>query len=156
MIKLKQIKININDDNIDNLKRKCAKKLFISEADIINLFIKEQSIDARHKPDIYFVYTIDIEVNNEEYLLNKYQSNEIYLTPKEKYNFNITGTEILNNRPIIVGTGPAGLFCGYILAENGYNPILIERGQKVEERVKTIEEFWKNNKLNTNSNVQAK
>lgn len=154
MIRLKQIKINIDEDNIDNIKRKCAKKLRIRESDILNMVIHDQSLDARNKPDLYFVYTIDISVPNEEFLLKKYGCNDIYASPIEQYKFNIEGTELLNNRPIIVGCGPAGLLCGYILAENGYKPILIERGETVENRVKTIEEFWNNNKLNINSNVQ--
>lgn len=154
MIRLKQIKININEDSIDNIKKKCSKKLNVKDSDITNIIIKEQSLDARRKPELYFVYTVDIEVNNEIYLLSRYGNNEIYSAPKEEYIFNITGTEKLKNRPIIVGTGPAGLFCGLLLAEHGYNPILIERGEPVDNRVKTIEEFWKNNKLNTNSNVQ--
>lgn len=154
MIRLKQIRININEDSIDNIKKKCSKKLFIKDTDIKKIFIKEQSIDARHKPEIFFVYTIDVEVDNEDLLLKKYKCNEIYESPNEEYVFNISGTLKLKHRPIIVGTGPAGLFCGYLLAEHGYNPILIERGEPVENRVKTIEEFWKNNKLNPNSNVQ--
>ena len=154
MIRLRQIRVNIDEDSIENIKRKCAKKLHILESDINNIIIKEQSLDARKKPDLYFSYTVDISVNNEKYLLDRYACNDISLTPIEKYQFNIDGDMKLTSRPIIVGTGPAGLFCGYILAENGYKPILIERGEKVEDRVKTIEDFWKNNELKKNSNVQ--
>ncbi len=154
MIRISQIKININDDSIEHIKKKCCKKLRISNEDILSLKIKSKSLDARNKPDLYFVYTIDIETKNEEYLLNKYSSLDIIKTPLEEYKFNIVGCNKLNYRPIIVGTGPAGLFCGYLLAEAGYKPILIERGEKVEDRVNTIEEFWKNGILKNNSNVQ--
>ena len=154
MIRLKQIRININDDSIDNLKKKCSKKLNIRQEEISNIIIHDQSLDARKKPELFFVYTIDVEVKKEDILLKKYSSNEVFKTPVEEYNFNIVGTKILKNRPVIIGTGPAGLLCGYLLAENGYNPILIERGEKVEDRVKTIEEFWNTGKLIKNSNVQ--
>ena len=154
MIRLRQIKVNINEDNIDNIKKRVSKKINIRPNDIKDIIIHEQSLDARKKPELYFVYTVDISIDNEESVLNKYSSNDIFKTPVEEYVFNIEGTNKLNSRPIIVGTGPAGLFCGYLLAENGYNPILIERGEPVEERVKSIEDFWNNNKLNINSNVQ--
>jgi len=58
------------------------------------------------------------------------------------------------DRPVIVGTGPAGLFCGYLLAEHGYRPNLLERGADVEERTKEVESFWKGGSLNPESNVQ--
>ena len=64
------------------------------------------------------------------------------------------GTEKLKNRPVIVGFGPAGMFCGYMLAVYGYKPIIVERGSKVDQRLKKIEEFWSTGKLDENSNVQ--
>ena len=64
MIRLKQIRININDDSIDNLKKKCSKKLNIRQEEISNIIIHDQSLDARKKPDLFFVYTIDVEVKN--------------------------------------------------------------------------------------------
>lgn len=154
MIRLRQIKVNIEEDSIEVIKKKCAKKIALRPEFIKNIKIHEQSIDARKKPEIFFVYTVDIDVDNEENVLKKFGNNDIFKTPIEEYTFNKTGTNKLLNRPIIVGTGPAGLLCGYILAENGYNPILIERGEKVEDRVRTIEEFWETGKLNTNCNVQ--
>ena len=154
MIRVRQVKVNINEDNIDNIKKKASKKLFVRPDQIKDIRIYEQSIDARCKPDIYFVYTVDVSVDNEEYVLNRCKSNDVLITPKEEYVFNITGTDTLSKRPIIVGMGPAGLLCAYILAENGYKPLIIDRGEPVEDRVKTIEEFWSTGKLLTNSNVQ--
>ena len=74
--------------------------------------------------------------------------------PEEKYEFKITGKEKMKNRPIIIGAGPAGLFSAYMLAKHGYKPLILERGEKVENRVKTVEKFWKEGILNKNSNVQ--
>jgi uncharacterized FAD-dependent dehydrogenase len=84
----------------------------------------------------------------------KRKSDDIFETPKEVYNFNITGDKKESFRPVIVGAGPSGLFIAYLLSINGYKPIIIERGEDVESRVDTIENFWKTNDLNTESNVQ--
>lgn len=150
MIRIRQVEVPYNDKNI---KKYIAKKLKIKETDILEYTIHKQSIDARKKPDIYFIYEVDIKINNELSLL-KHKSNDILLTPKEDYIFNITGTKKMINRPVIIGSGPAGLFSAYLLAKNGYKPIIFERGEKVEERINTVENFWKNNVLNTESNVQ--
>lgn len=154
MIRLRQIKINVNDDSIELLQRKCAKRLHVKENQIKNIIIKEQSIDARKKPNLYFVYTIDVSLDDELNVLSSLDDKDIFMAPSEEYVFDITGLKKLDNRPVIVGTGPAGLFCGYLLAEHGYKPILIERGEKVEERVKTVEKFWNTGHLTGNSNVQ--
>jgi len=152
MIRLRQVKVSL--DNRDKLLKKVANILHINENDIKEYHIVKESIDARNKGNILLTYEIDILVDNEKKLLNKYGSNDIFKTPCEEFIFEVTGTKNLNTRPIIVGSGPAGLFCAYLLAEHGYNPLVIERGQCVEDRVKTIEEFWNTGKLNTNSNVQ--
>ena len=152
MIRIRQIKINIEEQNY--LKRKISKILNISEDDIEDIKIVKKSLDARKKDNLFFVYEVDINTPLEEKILAKNKSSDIFKTPNEEYLFPHSGEARLKNRPIIVGSGPAGLFAAYLLAENNYNPIIIERGEKVEERVKTINDFWKNNKLNTESNVQ--
>ena len=75
------------------------------------------------------------------------------MAPSRNYEFKGNGTNELINRPIIVGSGPAGLFCAYNLCLQGFRPLIIERGKKIEDRVKDVEEFWNNNKLDINSNV---
>ena len=152
MIRLRQVKVSL--DNRDKLLKKVANILHINEKDIKEYKIIKESIDARNKRNILLTYEIDILVDNEEKLLNKYGSNDIYLSPNEDFIFEITGTKKLKNRPVIVGSGPAGLFCAYLLSEHGYKPIIIERGECVEERVRSIEIFWNTGKLNINSNVQ--
>lgn len=154
MIRLKQIRVNINDSSDETLKKKCAKKLRIKTSDIIDIKIHDESLDARGKPELFFVYTLDVSVENEDSILKKIECNDIYKTPVEEYIFPHKGNEILKNRPVIVGMGPAGLLCGYLLAEHGYKPIIIDRGEPIEERVKTIEEFWTKGNLKINSNVQ--
>ena len=154
MIRIRQIKLDITKQDKESLKKKISSKLNISPKEIKDLKIVKKSLDARNKNNILYVYEIDIEVNNEKEVLKKNNSKDIFLSPIETYNFKILGNNKLKQRPIIVGAGPAGLFCAYILAENGYKPLIIERGEKVEERVKSIEKFWETNILNPNSNVQ--
>ena len=149
MIRIRQIKINL--DSKQDIKDKVSKILHINVNEIKNLKINKKSLDARKKDNLFYVYEVDIEVENEKKLLRKYKSNDIFETPNEEYLFP-PKKEI--DQPIIIGCGPAGLFCAYILSEQGYNPIIYERGEKVEDRVKTIEEFWNTNKLNINSNIQ--
>ena len=149
MIRIRQIKINL--DSKQDIKDKVSKLLHINVNEIKSLKINKKSLDARKKDNLFYVYEVDIEVENEKKLLRKYKSNDIFETPNEEYIFP-PKKEI--DQPIIIGCGPAGLFCAYILSEQGYNPIIYERGEKVEDRVKTIEEFWNTNKLNVNSNIQ--
>ena len=152
MIRIRQVKVSL--DNRNNLLKKIAQMLHINESEIISYKIVKESVDARKKGNILLIYEVDVEVHEEDRILNNINSNDIFLAPDETFKFEITGTEVMSDRPIIVGAGPAGLFCAYLLAENGYKPIIIERGEPVEDRVRSIEEFWNTGKLNTNSNVQ--
>ena len=155
MIRIRQIKIPIEKDNLHHLKKKISFILKCQETDIKTISISKKSLDARKKPNLFYIYEVDVDVKNEEHLLKKHQSNkDIFLTPEEKYIYPKIGNKKLKHRPIIVGSGPAGLFCAYLLAELGYKPIIIERGEGIEERVKSVEEFWKTGVLNKNSNVQ--
>ena len=145
MIRIKDLKVGLNEDYLDVL----VKKINIKKEDIISYEIIRKSVDARKKDNIFYVYTIDINTNK------KIKENKnVFKVKKEEYIYNITGKNLMKNRPVIVGSGPAGLFLGYMLSLSGFKPIIIERGEKVEDRVKTVNEFFKTNKLNTNSNVQ--
>ena len=148
MIRVRNIKLLIEEDNEDNLLKKTCKKLRINS---INSYkIVKKSIDARDKNNIYYVYELDIDTKDNVKIDNK----DIFNTPNEEYKYNITGNIKLNNRPIIIGSGPAGLFCGYMLSEAGFKPLIIEQGEPIEKRVETVEEFFKTNKLNVLSNIQ--
>ena len=150
MIRIRQIKMPINH-NENDLKQKIIKKLNIKENSIKKIIINKKSIDARK--EIYYIYEVDIETSNEKQILNK-KIKDIIKTPNEKYTFKIKGTKRLKENPIIIGAGPSGLFCAYFLAKYGYKPIIIERGEDIDNRIKTVEKFWKKNLLNPNSNVQ--
>lgn len=152
MIRIRQIKVPLESKN--DLLERIAKILHIESNKIKEYKIIKESIDARNKANILLVYEVDILVDNEKQILGRSSSSNIFKAPKEKFTFNITGTKKIKSRPVIIGAGPSGLFCAYILAEYGYKPLIIERGEKVEDRIKSIEEFWKTGKLNINSNVQ--
>ncbi len=150
MIRIRQIKVKVEDDSLTSIKRQIIKRLKVDE--IKRIDIVKKSIDARDKNNIYYVYEVDVETPFENKLLNS-NIKDVIKKPNEEYKIELTGTEKYE-RPIIIGSGPAGLFCAYILAENGYKPLIIERGEKIEERVKTVEHFFKTNELNEESNIQ--
>ena len=154
MIRVRQVKVLYNESSIENITKKVAKKLNIKETDIKSLKINKESIDARKKPEIYYIYEVDCDLLNEELILRKNKSNDILKIDEKEYEIKVTGTNELNKRPVIIGSGPAGLFAGYYLAKLGYKPLIIERGEKIDDRVKSVEEFWNKGILNKNSNVQ--
>lgn len=151
MLRVRNIKIKYNKDNQKQLIKTLANKLQINPSYIRGYRINKKSFDARKKENLHYVYEIDVDVLHENKII---KTNDIFQTPIEEYKFQITGTEIMTDRPIVVGSGPAGLFAAYILAENGFKPIIIERGEKIEDRTKTVEKFWLTGQLNTESNVQ--
>ena len=148
MLRVKEIKLKINQNNI---KEKIAKKLKIKTDDVIDFHINKQSIDARDKNNILYVYEVDVQIKNE----NKIKlTQDITKAKDDTYKLPKEGNIILKNKIIIVGSGPAGLFAAYELAKAGYKPLIIERGEDIDNRVKTVEKFWNEGILNKNSNVQ--
>ena len=154
MIRLRQLKLKVENDSTSNLKEIIKSKLKINIEEILDIKIIKKSIDARDKNAIYYVYEVDVKVNNEWETISKIKSNDIIISPDETYSYIKTGVKKLDDKIVIVGSGPAGLFSAYMLASNGYKPLIIERGEKVEDRVKTVENFFKTGILNTNSNIQ--
>ena len=100
------------------------------------------------------VYTVDVEVADEKKTINRCKNKTVSVVKPKRYQIPETGEKQLHNRPVIIGAGPAGLFAAYLLAKEGYQPLLLERGKKVEDRTKDVETFWKTGKLDPGSNVQ--
>ncbi|MEW9095620.1 MAG: NAD(P)/FAD-dependent oxidoreductase [Clostridiaceae bacterium] len=152
-IRINNIILDIEED-IFNLKEKVCKKLKISSDKIKDIKILKESIDARRKDNIKFNYAVEVFCDNEKKIFSKVRDKDIKL---EEINYNDEfkfGDRKFKYSPVIVGMGPAGLFAGLILAQKGYKPIIIERGEKVEDRSKSVENFWKNGNFNKESNVQ--
>lgn len=154
MIRIRQIKISIWEDQQEQLRRKIARELHIKSNQISSLSIVKQSLDARHKDRLQYVYEVDVTVNEEDKILKRRQSTNIFLAPSEKYEMPPRGNIPLRKRPVIVGSGPAGLFAAYQLAEQGYEPIVIERGEAMAQRIQSVEQFFQMGELKENSNIQ--
>jgi uncharacterized FAD-dependent dehydrogenase len=151
MYRIQQVKLPI-DHKEEDLLIKAAEALRIKKEDIKEISIFRKSIDARKKDEILFTYTLDVDTYK-DVKISKRNTN-VFVAEPFIYDVKATGEKQLNNRPLVVGSGPSGLFCALLLAEKGYRPIILERGKTVKERVKDIEKFWKDGILNTNSNVQ--
>lgn len=161
MIRISQMKIPVTGRETDaaakkQLTERAANLLRIEPAAVLSLSIVRRSIDARKKPALFFVYTVDVEVKNEAQLLKRFRGREgqIQTVKRKPYQFVQSGEKVLTAPPVIVGTGPAGLFCGYMLAKAGYRPILLERGKEVHKRLADVERFWQEGILDPSSNVQ--
>ncbi len=153
MIRINQIKIAVTDDFDTVLQKKIKDILHINSYKSYRLIKK--SIDARKKPLIYYVCSVDVDVNDEKNVLKKCRNKDVTISNVVKYKWPTRiGRTGSNQRPVIVGLGPAGLFCAYMLAEAGMKPVCIERGKRVEERTADVEQFWTIGILNTQSNVQ--
>lgn len=154
MIRIQQLKIRLPHGEEEVQKAICrALRL---PADAFTYEIWKKSLDARKKPTLYDVYTIDIHLakGNEKTLVSRLRNKDINIAVRKEYRFPTFGSEALIHPPVIVGTGPAGLFAGLMLARSGYKPILLERGQDVEQRSKDVEQFWQGGRLLPESNVQ--
>ena len=155
MLRISNIKVreNITDEK---LVHQILHKYHIKSSDIIYWNISKKSIDARKKTNIFFNYTIDIEVKDESKYPNihKIKLIDIDQNIKDKINANLIHSLKSEAPPIIVGAGPAGLFAALTLVQNGICPIIIEQGKTVEERKKDVDNFLYNKKLNIASNVQ--
>lgn len=153
MIRVRQIKIDILKDTSDELMNKILKKVNVKKEDILNYTINKKSIDARNKEKIYYVYEVDLNIKNENIILRQ-KKKDIIKIDSNTYEFKKIGKKTLKHRPIIVGSGPAGLFAAYMLAMYGYKPLIIERGKAIDKRIKDVNDFWQTGKLDINSNVQ--
>lgn len=151
MIRIRDIALRPGQEKTE-LKEEIARLLRIKTSDILNFQIIRRSVDARKKPDVRFIYTVDFEYpGNEKKLLRSSKKvsvvhPEVYEPPKK----------ILGNfdRPVIVGFGPCGMFAALLLAQAGLRPIVLERGEDAETRHKKIESFWNGCSLDIHTNVQ--
>ncbi|MEF9941012.1 MAG: NAD(P)-binding protein [Lachnospiraceae bacterium] len=153
MIKIEQIKLKSSEKE-ERLLDKIIRILNINPEQVCSYKVIKKSIDARKKPNIYIVYTVAVTVAEEKKIYRKIKNPNVSCIQMKPYQFVPRGTNSYQTRPVIVGSGPAGLFCAYFLSLQGYQPLLIEQGAPVEERLQDVEQFWKDGTLNPYSNVQ--
>lgn len=154
MIQIRQIKVKVEEDSLVTLKKKIRNKYHLIEKVMHDFEVTKKSIDARKKEEIYYVYEVQFSLKNEDSFLKRVKDKNVSKITNRKMEIEIIGKKSLPYRPIVVGSGPAGLFCTYFLAKYGYQPILIERGEQMEQRVEKVEAFFQTGKLDVSTNVQ--
>lgn len=154
MLRLTEIKLPL-DHQADAIEQAILKKLVITQAELINFTVFKRGYDARKKNKILLIYTLDISTSKNEQLLETFTKDpHVKLTPDMEYKFVAQAPKQLKQRPVVIGMGPCGLFAGLVLAQMGFNPIILERGKEVKKRTKDTFNFWRKKILNTESNVQ--
>lgn len=152
MLRITQLKLTI-DQPIEALREVIKKKLNCKHDDFTYTIYKE-SIDARQRENEFiFSYTADVVIKDEERYLKR-KNPDIQISPLKEYQLCKHGTKKLKERVAVIGLGPAGLFAGLLLAQAGFKPLILERGEAVDERVLSVERFWQQGILNEASNVQ--
>ena len=154
MIRINQLKLSVGHTKAD-MKKKAAKMMRIPEDKILSLVPVRQSLDARKKNELLYIYSLNATVSGKEGAVIKNAKNvNVVLNTEKPYRFPEHGQEPLCHRPVIVGFGPAGMFCGLMLARAGFSPLILERGEDVDSRTQKVEAFWRGGELNPESNVQ--
>lgn len=155
MIQIQQLKLPVTHSQ-KQLEKEICRQLKVKPEAVDYIQIRKQSVDARkkHNEGIFYVYTIWASCANEAGILKNIKSKNISKAVEKHYHFPKSGTIPLNNRPIIIGSGPAGLFCAIYLAKNGFCPIVLERGEDAFTRKEKVDAFWEKGILDPNSNVQ--
>jgi uncharacterized FAD-dependent dehydrogenase len=161
LVRIEEIVLGLEEDEA-LLADRIRGILGISEEEIVGYAVAKKAVDSRKKDKIMLVYSVDVEIKNpEDYFFKtsamikgKVKRHRIRLI--SPYRYEIRMAELAENeiRPVIIGSGPSGLFAGLVLARAGLKPIIIERGKTVEERIADVKTFQETGKLDTESNVQ--
>lgn len=154
MLRLTDINLPLDHDE-QALERAILSKLNIDKSQLLSFNLFKRGYDARNNKNIQLIYTLDVEVGSQEDLLAQFSRDpHVRITPDMTYKFVAQAPANLKHRPVVVGLGPCGLFAALILAQMGFNPIILERGKAVRERTKDTFGFWRKQALNPESNVQ--
>ena len=155
-IRLSNIRLSVDEPELA-LPGRLASALDVRPADILRWRILRKSLDARDKQDLTFVYSVEVTMSEDEGLAiarsqrrRSTMQAELYHEPG--FETPLPGNEVLEDRPVVVGSGPAGLFAAYFLAEHGYRPVVLERGKPVQQRVRDVRAFDAGGPHNPESN----
>ena len=154
MLRLTEIRLPLGHSP-DDLQLAILDRLKIKAEVLRGYTVARRGYDARKRNAIVFVYSLDVDVADEEKLLQRFHDErDIKPTPNTEYKFVAHAPADLKTRPIIIGTGPCGFMAGLLLAQMGFKPLILERGKEVRERTKDTWALWRDHKLNPESNVQ--
>lgn len=154
MLRLNEVQLPL-DHPEDALHAAILERLGIGAEEMLGYTIFRRSYDARKKSAVILTYTVDIELKDESAVLKRRAGDRnVTATPDTNYRFVAQAPGQLKSRPVVIGTGPCGLFAGLILAQMGFNPIILERGKAVRERTKDTWGLWRKRELQPESNVQ--
>ncbi|MCX2887079.1 hypothetical protein DMX11_01840 [Pseudomonas sp. LB-090624] len=155
MLRITELKLPLDHPD-EALREAIVQRLGIRDEQLLSFNLFKRSYDARKKnSELLFIYTIDLEASNEAELLDKFADDRnIGPAPDVTYKFVGQAPADLQERPIVVGFGPCGIFAGLLLAQMGFKPIILERGKEVRQRTKDTWGLWRKSVLNPESNVQ--
>lgn len=154
MLRLTEIQLPLDHPEAD-LTAAILARLGIDAAQLKSVALFRRSYDARKKSAIVLTYTVDVEVDDEAAVLRKHQGKpHVGPTPDTSYKYVTQASVVPEKRPVVIGTGPCGIFAGLILAQMGFCPIILERGKIVRERTKDTWGLWRKRELQPESNVQ--
>lgn len=142
------------DENEDKVIRRALQRLGSHKDRVVRSSIHKVSLDARKRKEIHYVYSVYVCLDDEK-LERSLCSRNKDLSPVAQSGFKpVISTNKVPGRVVVTGFGPAGMFCALALAEQGYRPLVIERGEQVEQRTASVKSFWSGGELNEQSNVQ--
>lgn len=152
---LRIINFRVDVKNKNPLEALLVHKFPVLKDQIQEIHVVRRAVDARKKPHITFVYTLFVAVQNEVVVMKKLgrDKNVSTMEPIEPEPI-VHGEQVLKERPVVVGFGPAGMLAAFYLAREGYRPIVLERGQDVDQRSHDVETFWQTGEFKAESNVQ--
>ncbi|HEY5717781.1 MAG TPA: NAD(P)/FAD-dependent oxidoreductase [Motiliproteus sp.] len=154
MIRIANIKLPLDHDE-QALTAAVLAQLQLSAEQLLQVEIRRRGYDARRKTQIQLIYTVDVDTTDNAAVLARQADNpSVRPAPEMEYRFVAEAPHDLQERPLVIGFGPCGLLAGLVLAQMGYKPLILERGQEVRQRTKDTFGFWRQRKLNPESNVQ--
>ena len=147
MLRLSELRLEL-DHTEDDLEQAVLRRLRVPREQLISHQLVKQSIDARRRDRIRIIYSVDVQVRGEKALLRRRSADRrIRLSPDESYRYVARAPSIPGEsswvRPVVIGAGPCGYYAALLLAQMGFRPLLLERGQAVKQRSRDTFGFWR-------------